>query len=214
MTNLFDGLPFGPADILLPQDCEYAKWSVVACDQYTSQPEYWQRVEEYVGRAPSTLRLILPESKLNDPNVEEHIADINRSMEDYLARDIFKTCPDSIIYIQRTQSDGKVRHGLVAAVDLEQYDYTPGSGSLIRATEGTVLERIPPRVRVRKDAPIELPHVMLLIDDPDKTCIEPITAAVDAVEQVYDFDLMLRGGHLKGWLLTEGQKDTLAEALA
>ena len=109
------------------------------------------------GDAPSTLRLILPESKLNDPNVEEHIADINRSMEDYLARDIFKTCPDSIIYIQRTQSDGKVRHGLVAAVDLEQYDYTPGSGSLIRATEGTVLERIPPRSGCGRTPPSSCP---------------------------------------------------------
>ena len=214
MNETYAKLGMKPADILLPRDADMSKWAVVACDQFTSQPEYWEEADRIVGDAPSTLRLILPESKLNDPNVEEHIADINRSMEDYLARDIFKTCPDSIIYIQRTQSDGKVRHGLVAAVDLEQYDYTPGSGSLIRATEGTVLERIPPRVRVRKDAPIELPHVMLLIDDPDKTCIEPITAAVDAMEQVYDFDLMLRGGHLKGWLLTEGQKDALAEALA
>ena len=214
MNETYAKLGMKPADILLPRDADMSKWAVVACDQFTSQPEYWEEADRIVGDAPSTLRLILPESKLNDPNVEEHIADINRSMEDYLARDIFKTCPDSIIYIQRTQSDGKVRHGLVAAVDLEQYDYTPGSGSLIRATEGTVLERIPPRVRVRKDAPIELPHVMLLIDDPDKTCIEPITAAVDTMEQVYDFDLMLRGGHLKGWLLTEGQKDALAEALA
>ncbi len=134
-------------------------------------------------------------------------------MEDYLARDIFQTYPDTIIYIERTQSDGAVRPGLVAAVDLEKYDYTPGSGSLIRATEGTVLERIPPRVRVRKDAPIELPHVMLLIDDPKKTCIEPITAAKESMEKVYDFELMMKGGHLKGWKLSEAQTDALAGSL-
>ena len=214
MNETYAKLGMKPADILLPRDADMSKWAVVACDQFTSQPEYWEEAERIVGEAPSTLRLILPESRLNDPDVERHVADINAAMAGYLARDLFQTYESAIFYIERTQSDGKVRHGLVAAVDLERYDYTPGSGSLIRATEGTVLERIPPRVRVRKDAPIELPHVMLLIDDPDKTCIEPITAAVDTMEQVYDFDLMLRGGHLKGWLLTEGQKDALAEALA
>ena len=213
MNEKFQKLGIKPADILLPRDCDMTRWAVVACDQFTSQPEYWEEVDRIAGDAPSTLRLILPESKLNDPNVEEHIADINRSMADYLARDIFKTYPDSIIYIERSQSDGEIRHGLVAAVDLEQYDYTPGSGSLVRATEGTVLERIPPRVRVRKDAPIELPHVMLLIDDPDKTCIEPITAAAGTMEPVYDFELMMKGGHLKGWLLNNSQIDALADAL-
>ena len=211
----FDNLGIKPADILLPKaGTDMHKWAVVACDQFTSQPEYWEEVERIAGDAPSTLRLILPESRLNDANVDEHIANINRSMSDYLARDIFQTYPDSIIYIERTQSDGAVRPGLVAAVDLEQYDYTPGSGSLVRATEGTVLERIPPRVRVRKDAPIELPHVMLLIDDPKKTCIEPVQAAKASMEQVYDFDLMMKGGHLTGWKLSDAQIDALADALA
>ena len=212
MNAKFEKLGMKPADILLPRDCDMSRWAVVACDQFTSQPEYWDEVDRIAGDAPSTLRLILPESKLNDADVEEHIADINRAMADYLARDIFKTYQDAIIYIERSQSDGEIRHGLVAAVDLEQYDYTPGSGSLIRATEGTVLERIPPRVRVRKDAPIELPHVMLLIDDPDKTCIEPITAAAGSMEPVYDFELMMKGGHLKGWLLSEDQQNALADA--
>ena len=189
------------------------RWAVVACDQFTSQPEYWEEADRIAGDAPSTLRLILPESKLGDANVDEHIAAINRSMEDYLARDIFTTHGEAVIYIERTQSDGAVRPGLVAAVDLEKYDYTPGSGSLIRATEGTVLERIPPRVRVRKDAPIELPHVMLLIDDPEKICVEPITTAKDSMERVYDFDLMLKGGHLTGWKLSARQMDQLADAL-
>ncbi len=214
MNQKYEPLGVKPADILLPKDCDMSKWAVVACDQFTSQPEYWEEADRIAGDAPSTLRLILPESKLNDANVDEHIAGINRAMEDYLARDIFKTLEGSIIYIERTQSDGTVRPGLVAAVDLEKYDYTPGSGSLIRATEGTVLERIPPRVRVRKDAPIELPHVMLLIDDPQKICVEPITAAKDSMEVLYDFDLMLKGGHLKGWKLSSQQMDDLATALA
>ena len=213
MNPKYQKLGCKPADILLPRDCDMTKWAVVACDQFTSQPEYWEEVERIVGDAPSTLRLILPESKLNDADVEEHISAINAAMADYMARDIFKTYGDSVIYIERSQSDGTIRHGLVMAVDLEQYDYTPGSGSLIRATEGTVLERIPPRVRVRKDAPIELPHVMVLIDDPKGPCIEPITAASASMEKVYDFELMMKGGHLKGWKLTDAQMDALADAL-
>ena len=215
MNSKFENLGVKPADILLPKaGTDMHRWAVVACDQFTSQPEYWEEADRIAGDAPSTLRLILPESKLGDANVDEHIAAINRSMEDYLARDIFTTHGEAVIYIERTQSDSAVRPGLVAAVDLEKYDYTPGSGSLIRATEGTVLERIPPRVRVRKDAPIELPHVMLLIDDPQKTCIEPVQAAKDSMEKVYDFDLMMKGGHLTGWKLSEAQSDALADALA
>ena len=143
MTNLFDGLPFAPADILLPQDCEYAKWSVVACDQYTSQPEYWQRVEEYVGSAPSALRLILPESCLDGPNVETDIMEINNTMTRYLREDRFRTLPASLIYVERRLDNLRLRRGLVGMVDLEQYDYEPGSSALVRATEGTVLSRIP-----------------------------------------------------------------------
>ena len=215
MNNKFEALGVKPADILLPKaGTDMGKWAVVACDQFTSQPEYWAEVDRIAGDAPSTLRLILPESQLNDPDVEDHINGINKAMADYLARDICTTHPDSIIYSERTQSDGAVRKGLVAAVDLEKYDYTPGSGSLIRATEGTVLERIPPRVRVRKDAPIELPHVMLLIDDPKKTCIEPIRAAAGSMEKVYDFELMMKGGHLRGWKLSQDQMEALAGALA
>ena len=184
MNKKFEAIGMKPADILLPKaGTDMTRWAVVACDQFTSQPEYWAEVDRIAGDAPSTLRLILPESKLNDPDVEDHIADINRSMEDYLAKDIFTTLKDSIVYIERTQSDG------------------------------TVLERIPPRVRVRKDAPIELPHVMLLIDDPQKTCVEPITAAKEAMEPLYDFELMMKGGHLRAWKLSEAQKDALADAL-
>ena len=169
MKEKFEKLGFYPADILLPKDADMTKWAVVACDQFTSQPEYWEAVEKTVGDAPSTLRLILPEAELNGPDVDKDIKAINASMKDYLDRGVFQTLPGSLIYMERTQSDGKIRHGLIGMVDLEQYDFTPGSGALIRATEGTVLSRIPPRVKVREDAPIELPHVMLLIDDPDGT---------------------------------------------
>ena len=213
MTNLFDGLPFAPADILLPQDCEYAKWSVVACDQYTSQPEYWQRVEEYVGSAPSTLRLILPESCLDGPNVETDIMEINNTMTRYLREDRFRTLPASLIYVERRLDNLRLRRGLVGMVDLEQYDYEPGASSLVRATEGTVMSRIPPRVAVRKNAPLELPHIMLLADDPEKTVIEPLSARKDRMEQVYDFDLMERGGHIAGWKLDGESMALVASAL-
>lgn len=213
MNQSFEKLGFYPADILLPKDVDMTKWAVVACDQFTSQPEYWQAVEDTVGNAPSTLRLILPEAKLNDPDVEQSIADINSTMEQYLESGVFQTLSDSLLYMERTQSDGKIRHGLIGMIDLEQYDFTPGSGALIRATEGTVLSRIPPRVRVREHAPIELPHVMLLIDDPDRTVIAPLTAASGEMEKVYDFELQQGGGHLRGWKLTDIQMNGVAAAL-
>ncbi|WP_449290868.1 DUF1015 domain-containing protein [Oscillibacter ruminantium] len=213
MNKKFKQLGFYPADILLPENADMSKWAVVACDQFTSQPEYWEAVEKNVGDAPSTLRLILPEAKLNDPDVEQHIADINGAMKRYVDSGVFKTLPASLIYMERTQSDGKVRHGLVGMIDLDQYDYTPGSGALVRATEGTVLSRIPPRVKVRQDAPVELPHVMLLIDDPDGTVIEPLAGQSGSMEKLYDFELQQGGGHLTGWLLTEAQMDATADAL-
>ena len=199
---MYEKLPFKPADILLPQDCDLSLWSVVACDQYTSRPEYWQRVEERVGRAPSALRLILPESCLEGPSVETDIMEINNTMTRYLREGRFRSYPDSLIYVERTLSSGKVRRGLIGAVDLEQYDYEPGSTAAIRATEGTVMSRVPPRISVRKNAPIELPHAMLLVDDPNRIIIEPLSARTGEMELLYDFELMEEGGHVKGWLLT------------
>lgn len=215
MNPKFEKLGFYPADILLPKEgTDMTKWAVVACDQFTSQPEYWQAVEENVGDAPSSLRLILPEAALNAPDVEKRISGVNASMGKYLSEGLFRELPESLLYIERVQSDGKIRHGLVGMVDLEQYDFTPGSGALIRATEGTVLSRIPPRVRVRKDAPIELPHVMLLIDDPNKTVVEPLTRASGEMEKLYSFDLQQGGGHITGWKLNAGQMDQTADALS
>ena len=214
MLRQFEGLAFRPADILLPRDCEYCKWSVVACDQYTSQPDYWQRVEEYVGSAPSALRLILPESCLDGPNVETDIMEVNNTMTRYLREERFQEFPNALIYVERRLDNLKVRRGLVGMVDLEQYDYEPGSGAAVRATEGTVMSRIPPRVAVRKNAPLELPHVMLLTDDPQKTVIEPLAQRKDRMQKVYDFDLMERGGHITGWLLDEESMALVADALS
>ena len=211
MNKKFEKLGFYPADILMPKDCDMTKWAVVACDQFTSEPEYWEAVEKQVGDAPSTLRLILPEANLKAPNVDELIENINSSMKKYMDDGVFKTLSDSLIYVEREQSDGKIRHGLVGMVDLDAYDFTPGSGALIRATEATVQDRIPPRARVRRNAPIELPHVMLLIDNPEKTVIEPLTAAADSMEVVYDFDLMQNGGHIKGYKLSDAQIDAVAD---
>ena len=214
MDASFDSLPFRPADILLPQDCDYDKWAVVACDQYTSQPEYWQRVEERVGRAPSALRLILPESSLDGPQVEMDIMDINATMARYVREGRFKTLPGAMIYVERTLDNGRTRRGLVGMADLKCYDYEPGSDALIRATEGVVMPRIPPRVAVRKNAPIELPHAMLLTDDPGRTVIEPLAAQTAGMELLYDFDLMERGGHIRGWRLGEAQLAQVAGALS
>lgn len=208
---------FYPADILLPKYADMEKWAIVACDQFTSQPEYWEKASDIVGNAPSALNVILPEVYLEDDDVAERIEKINENMEDYLSQDVFTTYEDSLIYVERLQSDGTVRHGLVGKVDLEAYDFTPGSGALIRATEGTVLSRIPPRVKVRENAAIELPHAMVLIDDPEKTVIEPLTEAAkngDDMSVVYDFDLMLGGGHIKGYLVGKKHYPKIAAALS
>ena len=213
MNDIFEGLPFKPADILLPRGCDLSLWSVVACDQYTSRPEYWQRVEDRVGRAPSALRLILPESCLEGPSVETDIMEINNTMSRYLREGRFQEYPDSLVYVERTLDSGKVRRGLVGMVDLAAYDYEPGADAAVRATEGTVLSRIPPRVAVRKNAPIELPHVMLLADDPNQALIEPLSAQTGEMEPLYDFQLMERGGRVKGWRLTQDQMAAVAQTL-
>ncbi len=214
MDKRFAKLGFGPADILLPQGCDLGKWSVVACDQYTAQPEYWQRVDKTVGEAPSSLRLILPESRLADPDVDAQIQTIHQTMDDYLAQGQLRELPQSMVYVERTQANGRVRRGLVGAADLERYDFHPGADALIRATEGTVLERIPPRVKVRQGAALELPHVMLLVDDPARSVIAPLAEQTGEMELLYDFDLMENGGHLKGWRLDQDQLDQVALALS
>ncbi|MBO4953583.1 MAG: DUF1015 domain-containing protein [Clostridia bacterium] len=204
---------FYPADILLPQeDVNPTQWSVVACDQYTSQPDYWAKVEELVGAAPSTLRLIFPEAYLGQGNKQERIDTINATMAKYQQEGVFKTLKNSYILLERTMENGAVRRGLMGCIDLDEYSFTKGKKPLIRATEGTVLERIPPRVEIRKAAPLELPHIMLLIDDPDRTVIEPLFD--QAAEVCYDFDLMQRGGHSKGYVVHGDKAEALNRALA
>ena len=213
MSDVFSGLGFAPADILIPKDIDIEKWSVVACDQFTSEPEYWERAAREAEGSPSTLNLILPESELGKDGEADKIKKINATMEEYLNGGVFAEYRDALVYVERTQSDGRVRRGIVGKFDLTCYDYTPGSNSLIRATEGTVLERIPPRLRVRKDAPIELPHVMVLIDDPGRTVIEPLAKMKDSMELLYDSDLMLGGGHIRGYLVPEEAARGIAAAL-
>lgn len=213
MNNNFSKLGFLPTDILLPQVKDMKKWSVVACDQYTSQPEYWENADSFVGDAPSALRLILPESELKSDGVEKKIEKINATMDTYLKNGVFKNIENSFILVERKLRNGSVRTGLVGAVDLEDYDYNKGASSLIRATEGTVLERIPPRVRVREGASLELPHVMLLIDDPDCTVIEKAAATKKESDKVYDFDMMADSGHIKGYRISGEDADNIADAL-
>ncbi|MBE6903011.1 MAG: DUF1015 domain-containing protein [Ruminococcaceae bacterium] len=203
-------MPFYPADILLIKNAPFEKWSVVACDQYTSEPEYWQRVEKIVGDYPSCLKITLPEIYLNDKNVQDRIENINKNMDKLLEENAFEEYKNSFFYIERTQNDGKVRKGLIGAVDLEQYSYEKGSQSQIRATEGTVLERIPPRVAVRKNASLEAPHIMLLIDDREKSVIESIAPSSDTV---YDFELMEKGGKIKGYALNKEECEKVSKAL-
>lgn len=196
-------LPLKRANILLPKDVDMTKWSVVACDQYTSEPEYWKEVEKEVGSSPSTLNLILPELYLEDTDVEDRIKKINKTMEEYLDESMFNEYKDTMIYLERTQKDGKIREGLMAMVDLEDYSYEKGSQTLIRATEKTVIERIPPRLKVRENASLELPHIMILIDDEKKNIIESLKDKVTSEDVVYDFDLMENGGHIKGYKLSD-----------
>jgi len=198
------------SSILLPKNgTDMKKWAVVACDQYTSEPDYWKNVEDYVGESPSTLHLIFPEvylEKENEKEKQERIALSNDTMRSYLENGYFTEITDSMIYVERTiygQKAGapisKTRKGLVLAVDLEQYDFSKGSQSLIRATEGTILDRLPPRIRIRENACIELPHIMLLIDDPGRTVIEPLSRHIDKMEKLYSFDLMMDGGRVEGY---------------
>lgn len=191
-------MAFTTADILLPKLTAegMSKWAVVACDQYTGEPEYWAKTREIVGNAPSTLDLILPEAYLEEPDCDERIAKIHENMANCTKSGLFDLHKDCFILTKRTQADGRLRVGLVGALDLEMYDYNKGSKSQVRATEATVAARIPPRVKIRMNAPLELPHIMILIDDPENTVIEPLLNK--KLQTVYDFDLMQNGGHLSG----------------
>ncbi len=203
---------FLPANILLPKD-GFERWAVIACDQYTSEPDYWKRVKEYVGSSPSALNIVFPEVYLTEDNSAK-ISKINATMKEYLDGDVFDTYENTFVYVKRTLSCGKVRRGIVGLIDLENYSCEKNSRTLIRATEETVAERIPPRVEIRKYAPMELPHIMLLIDDPEKTVIEPLDSEDETAPLLYDFDLMQNGGHIKGTAINGKAAKALQERLS
>jgi hypothetical protein len=193
--------------VLLPSSgIDLQKWAVIAVDQYTSQPEYWENVEKFVGDAYSTFHIVLPEVYLDGEDVEFRIRSIQQRMKDYLAQNVFNSY-ENFIYVERS-IEGKRRKGLVVALDLENYDYRPGSDTLIRASEATIVERIPPRLKIRNGAVLESPHVLILIDDPGRTVIEPIANQKVHLNKLYDFDLMMDSGHLTGYALQSSELES------
>jgi hypothetical protein len=190
---------------------DLTKWAVIACDQFTSQPEYWNEVEKIVGDAPSTLNLTFPEVYLEQPGGEERIQNIQATMRNYMEEGILQS-HDGLVYVERTIGD-KTRKGIVLCLDLEAYDYTKGSSSLIRATEGTIVDRLPPRMKIREGATLELPHILVLIDDPHCTVIEPLSIAKTNFEKLYDFELMLESGYLAGYAVSEEFENKIVNAL-
>ena len=205
---------FSPTNILLPKQ-NFESWSVIACDQFTSNEEYWQSVRDAAGENPTTLNLIYPEVYLGKTDAAQMTESINNAMQKYVENGIFQEYPNALIYVERTQRDGLVRCGIVGAVDLDAYDYHEGSTSRVRATEKTVLERIPPRVEIRKNATLELPHILMLMDDTARTIVEPLAvlAKDGKMQKLYDFDLMLDGGHLSGYLIPEGMQEDICQRI-
>lgn len=200
---------FLPADVLLPKK-NFENWAVIACDQYTSDAEYWDAVKKSTDGNPSALDLIFPEVYLGN-NDAERIEKINSQMINYVNENVFDEYKECYIYLVRTLKDGSVRKGIVGKIDLECYDFNKGSSALIRATEATVLSRIPPRVKIRENATLELPHVMLLADDPDNKVFSVPEKMTDSLPAVYDFDLMLGSGHVTGYLI-DGEKAALLQS--
>lgn len=190
--------------ILLPQpSIDPHKWAVIACDQFTSEPEYWHQVAEIVGDAPSTYHMILPEVYLDTPEEEKRIKTTHAVMQDYLKSDIF-TPFDGFIYVLRTVGN-HTRRGLMVSLDLEHYDFNKGAQTLIRATEGTILERLPPRIRIRKQAALESPHILVLFDDPQDTIFGKLDDRLETFPSLYSFELMLGSGHLRGLAVSNKQ---------
>ena len=187
-------------EILLPKNIDLSTWSVIACDQYTQDKDYWKNVEEKAGNKPSTLNLILPEVYLGSPDKADRIKKIRQSMKDYLDTGVFADAKKCFIYLERKTAFGRTRKGLVAQIDLETYEWKPFSKANIRATEATIVERIPPRMEIRKGAPLELPHIMLLVNDKDDLLVGA-NKPTDGRAPIYDGDLMANGGHITGWAL-------------
>ena len=204
---------FIPADILIPAGISMEAWSVIACDQFSSEREYWERVGDNVGRAPSTLRMILPEAYLEDVDEEKEIRKIRAAMEEYINRGYLSEIKNSFIYVERTQPDERMRKGIVGTIDIEEYDFKDTSRPAIRASEGTVLDRLPTRIKVRRGAPLELPHIITFIDDRERTVIEPLADKAESLPLLYDFDLMEGGGRIKGKRVTGSDAEGVLGAI-
>ena len=205
---------FRSAEILLPKAQDMHRWSVVACDQFSSQPGYWEALEKLAEGVPSTLHLMLPEAYLETKDQFAEAEKINAEMEKYLAEGVFEALPECYVYVERTLASGTVRRGLMGVLDLEEYDYSPDSVSPIRATEGTVVDRLPPRVRVRRGAALEMPHIMVFIDDAADTVLQPLTSMKDTLPSIYDFELNAGGGHLRGYMVSGEAAAKLEKAVA
>lgn len=198
----YEKIGLGVPQVYLPREgIDLTRWSVIACDQFTSQPEYWEKVCSIAGDSPSTYHLVLPEVYLGKKEEQERLQTINRNMKEYLEQGILQP-HEGMIYIERTAA-GKTRKGLLVCLDLEKYDFNKGSTSLIRATEGTIIDRLPPRIKIRENAPLELPHILVLIDDPENSVIGTAAGMKDSLPRLYDFDLMLGSGHLTGWMVND-----------
>ena len=194
---------FMPAHILLPDaSVPLGQWGCIACDQFTSDRDYWAKAEQAAAGGPSALRLILPEVYLGESDQQARVDQIHKAMEQY-DREVLTRAVDGFVYVERTLQSGRVRQGLVGRVDLEAYNYHLGSLPLVRPSEHTVEERIPPRMAVRRDARLETPHVMMLADDPDRLLIEPVGRQKEKLRPLYDGELMLGGGHVAGWAVED-----------
>jgi len=207
------GQVFHKASILLPQESvDMQKWAVIACDQFTSDLAFWARVQEKVGDAPSTLHMILPEAWLGQVDEPAYARQVNETMARYLEEDVFQEIPASFIYVERLLRNGKLRRGIVGAIDLDEYDTSAASNSVLRGSERIIASRLPSRVQIRHTAPLEMPHVLLLIDDPACSIVEQLGER-DDLECLYDFDLMEDAGHLTGYRVTGEAADQLAAAI-
>ena len=206
--------PFKKTDFLIPKDADLQKWSVIACDQYTSEPEYWKNAREARGDAPSAINLILPEAELAEADVAEKAGAIRRRFSEYLGGTLMAEHPDCYIYVERTLKNGKTRCGILGAVDLEQYEPSRYAETLVRPSEETVFERVPPRVTVREKSPGEVSHLVLFADDAEKRLIEPLSAMKGGFEKLYDFDLPEHGGHIAGWKLPESEAKRIDDTLS
>jgi len=204
---------FMPAKILLPKDVSMEKWSVIACDQFSSEHDYWERVADFVGDAPSTLKMVIPEAFLEDVDEASAISSISAAMNDYINCGVFHEVADSFIYVERTQPDGRVRRGVIGTVDLEEYDFACANAEII-ASEGTVLDRLPPRIRVRRNAKLELPHIITFVDDIDDLLIGPLAKKAGSLPVLYDFSLMEGGGRIKGMQVTSADAENVMKAIA